>query len=887
VFVICFLLPVLGFSATINVPADQPTIQDGINAAVNGDTVLVAPGTYVENIDFKGKAITVASEQGAGFTVIDGNQAGSVVTFQSGEDNYSVLEGFKLTNGAAYSGGGIYCENSSPTITNDIISWNLAYGTGFFGGGGGIYCDKSSLKIINNIINNNSSDPESGGGILCQYSQPAIENNIIYENYAFNSGGGICCHYSGPTTILNNIIYGNQTLTGGGIQIYHSSSTITNNTITDNLGVIAGGGIHCQRSDYSTITNTILWDNDAPTGSEIWIGDFYVPSTVTVSYSDVDGGQSSVYVYPTSILNWGSGMIDANPLFFNQANSDFHLQQDPCQPGINNPCVDTGDPSSSMIEGTTRTDGEQDKGVVDMGYHYPIVEDDILEVPTEYPTIQQAIEAAQIGDTVLVAPDSVNGGSYCENIDFLGKAITVKSVDGPQATSIDGGYPANPDFGSVVVFKNNEGLDSVLDGFTLTNGTGTLEWVNREGGGVYCVNSSPTITNCIITANTAFLGGGISYYQSNGHLQGSMVLANSATGGGGGIYYGASSPTVIGCHISENVVDGIACGGGGIAVSNFSSPTLTACQISCNLCSGLLSQGGGVLAGISTNAKLLACFINDNYADDMGGGVCVTTTGITMENCVIFDNQSGGDGGGIASLVAVPIATNCTIWGNSAANFVGSGGGIYFLDSPLAVVTNCIVWSNLPFSIGTEGSTYLPLFISYCDIEGGWLGTGNIDADPLLVDGDSTDFHMTYNSPCRNSGSNNTVILPPEDFEGDPRIAEGTVDMGADEFHRHLYFTGDATPGGYVEMKFVGDPGTAQVGLIIGFSIFDPPIHGAYGDWYMKPPMLLILGLGPIPSNGVYVLPGTLPSTPSGPYTVYFQAMIGMKLTNLCTMNVQ
>ena len=111
--------------------------------------------------------------------------------------------------------------------------------------------------------------------------------------------------------------------------------------------------------------------------------------------------------------------------------------------------------------------------------------------------------------------------------------------------------------------------------------------------------------------------------------------------------------------------------------------------------------------------------------------------------------------------------------------------------------------------------------------------------------------------------------------------------MGADEFYRHLYYTGDATPGGSVALKFVGDPGTAQVGLIIGFDVFDPPIPGAYGDWYIKPPMLLVLGLGPIPSNGVYVLPGTLPPTPAGPYTVHFQAMIGIKLTNLCTMNVQ
>ena len=96
------------FSATIHVPGDQPTIQAGIDAAVNGDTVLVAPGTYVEYIDFKGKAITVTSELGPDVTVIDGNQAGRVVTFNSGEGLDSVLEGFTITNGYAGYGAGIY-----------------------------------------------------------------------------------------------------------------------------------------------------------------------------------------------------------------------------------------------------------------------------------------------------------------------------------------------------------------------------------------------------------------------------------------------------------------------------------------------------------------------------------------------------------------------------------------------------------------------------------------------------------------------------------------------------------------------------------------------------------------------------------------------------------
>src|SRR5579862_2921242 len=117
---------------TINVPANQPTIQTAINAANNGDTVLVAPGTYFENINFNGKAITVTSSAGAAQTIIDGGQNGPVVTFDNGETTNSVLNSITIQNGhASYNGsydsgrgGGIQIINSSPTITGNIISGN-------------------------------------------------------------------------------------------------------------------------------------------------------------------------------------------------------------------------------------------------------------------------------------------------------------------------------------------------------------------------------------------------------------------------------------------------------------------------------------------------------------------------------------------------------------------------------------------------------------------------------------------------------------------------------------------------------------------------------------------------------------------------------------------
>src|SRR5262245_31652488 len=116
-------------AATIRVPADQPTIQAAINAASNGDVVQVARGTYIENIDFMGKAIRVVSEQGPEVTIIDGNQAGSVVTFKSHETRDAVLSGFTLQNGMnTFDGGGILVSFASPTIVGNIITDNRAGG---------------------------------------------------------------------------------------------------------------------------------------------------------------------------------------------------------------------------------------------------------------------------------------------------------------------------------------------------------------------------------------------------------------------------------------------------------------------------------------------------------------------------------------------------------------------------------------------------------------------------------------------------------------------------------------------------------------------------------------------------------------------------------------
>jgi nitrous oxidase accessory protein NosD len=167
-------------AATIRVPQDATTIQQGINVAASGDTVLVAPGTYFENINFVGKAITVQSEQGPQVTIIDGhNTFGPIVTFQSGETQVSRLSGFRLQNGRASFGAGIFIQSASPTVDGNIITHNEA------DAGAGVLMTASAAVIQNNQIieNRANSSTDGGGGMLIHNTTAArISGNSILNN---------------------------------------------------------------------------------------------------------------------------------------------------------------------------------------------------------------------------------------------------------------------------------------------------------------------------------------------------------------------------------------------------------------------------------------------------------------------------------------------------------------------------------------------------------------------------------------------------------------------------------------------------------------------------------------------------------------------------------
>jgi parallel beta-helix repeat protein len=717
----------IALPATLHVPGDYPTIQSAIDAAVGGDTVLVAPGTYVENIDFLGKAITVKSDEGPEATVIDGNEAGSVVVFNKSETADSVLEGFTITNGTGfgdywpYYGGGIYCR-ASPTIKGNIITKNVVPDP--WSQGGGIYFSGfgNSPSLHDNTISENQAP--WGGGIYCSSESAVLSNN---------------------TVTLNISTYGE----GGGIYLEESfcEALLTQNYILLNNGG-SGAGIYCYWA-RPTITENYIMGNEGTSGAGLWIGTD-VASVADNTFTG-NNGYKAAGIY---VNGCGSDVVIENNLFTNNLGRVIH-----CYSG------------SPTIMNNTFT-GNQGGGIEFWDESNSVVEGNYFRDNTG---------SSGVGILCWSATPLITGNTFYSNwADSDGGAISC-------------------DTDSEAIIKNNRFLENAAV---------------FSGGAIDCFYCSSTIEDNIFIDNHSGFGGAIHCAEYSGSISDNFISLNGANYGGG-------------IYIS----------------GYFEKPLVT---------NNLLSK---------------------NWANKQGGGFFIG--------------------------VQDQFLSNNTVVGNGALD---EGGGIYSAGDYVTNVSNTILWNN---SATTGPEIYVAfnfyaaeLNISYSDVKGGqasvyvapgntlnW-GPGMINAYPLFVDEANEDYHLLYTSPCRNSGDNSVPGLPAEDFENDPRIADGTVDMGADEFYTHLYYTGDAAPGGAITGKLVGLPGSSPMGLFLGFGVLDPPLPTIWGSFYLESPWILIT-LPTMPGSGVLQLPTTLPLTPAAPYDVPMQALIGNILSNLSVLEVR
>jgi len=776
--IIIFLFFILSqsplFSKVINVPHDYAKIQDAINAAVDGDEIIVAPGTYIENINFSGNNIILRSTKPTdpsivASTIINGNTLGFGVTFSGTELSTCILSGFTITNGYQ----GIRGNHTKATIQFNKIIANKGCGL----------CQCDGI-VKNNIITDNTTH-EGGGlydcnGIIC--------NNVIYNNYANYNGGGL---YMCKGSIVNCIIWGN--VSAQGAQYYDCITPLY--SCIQNWSGTSRGNISSNPKFVNPSEGNFHLQSDSPcidAGSIYYLSEDYfidMDGECRVSGNAIDIGCDE---YNSSLDTDGDLLSDIDEVKYG---SDINIR-DTDSDGL----ID----GAEVLRGTNPVTFTNPQGI---------------SIPDNFSKIQQGIFLSFPSEIVTVSI-----GTYLENLRFLGRNLVLQSSNPfdeniVKSTIIDGSADD-----SVATFYGTETEDFILQGFTICNGKANGKAVS--GGGINGKGTRATIRYNNIKNNTADgEGGGIVY--CDGIIEYNEINNNVAYTGGG--IYGCNGiithNNIKYNHASTEKGGGIANCGGLISnntISNNSGGGLFYCNsdvlnniISYNYGSGL-SQCNGIISFNLIKGHnfygLINCeyiiennIISDNVSKVDGGGL-YSCDGIIRNN-VICNNQANGIGGGLYGCGQEEEGTiiqnniiirNKSEIGGGAANCNGSiinnivcqnsatqyGGGLYkckgFIENNTiwdnlssvsggglfectGTIKNCILWGNSAFISDQIYNSTTPTYSCIQD----WIsgGTGNISKDPKFIDPENNIFRLFSNSPCIDAGDPdsqyNDASIPP------------------------------------------------------------------------------------------------------------------------------
>ena len=338
----CVYTPIEPCELVYKVPSQYGTIQEAIDAAGPGETVVVADGTYKgvgnKDLNYNGKAVTVRSQNGPDVTVIDCENQGRAAYFHNGEGPGSVLQGFTITRGFTDDGGGVYCDGSSPMLRRLKFVDNATSGYG-----GAIYAHQNANPLIEDCVLTDNSADKGGGGLFYKlWSGPKVERTQIVGNTSSGKGGGVCAWDS--TGTFENVVVADNTGDGMGGFFFHNCTTqMVNCTVAGNQG----GGLEANGKSH-TLLNSIFWGN---TPLEF----VFSGGTVAATFSVVQGGYG------------GDGNQSGDPKFVDPGGPDYRLLQ-------GSPCIDQGKAEGAPPDDIDGVERPQGNGVDIGAYESPFAQ---------------------------------------------------------------------------------------------------------------------------------------------------------------------------------------------------------------------------------------------------------------------------------------------------------------------------------------------------------------------------------------------------------------------------------------------------------------------------------------------------------------------------------